>query len=1361
MSIRKRQAVRFTLKIVLSGLVLAGHPAIFVRAADVPLGFLVPEVSTDKLGAEAQAAWQLAEKLTSATLLLPVEDGTFVNQAGQPVALSAFAVIWHHQGDTPAQSGPLYRSQTVQALRQYVDGGGGLFLSGAALAMVHTLGIEPVRPRMGNGGSDAYQVKLIAALRDHPVFAGLSFEGIFEGNTLVSLTNGGWPAYADFHGSGGPTCGMLLARANSGEENPLAEYASGQGRVIVLGWRAANYALTDNRHRENLERLTGNILAYLAAKEQWQEIVLRPVAIAAATVPGVSSEQWQALERAIGDLSRTFAARYPHGPQYLQQLQALQQAHREVLGEEPTDGASAAARTLSGEQLKQLNEIARQFEQLKRDALLANPLLNFDRLLLVRRNASNLGLPANWQSNSCLPKTGFDNQLAVLSPVRPDGELTPLFQPESGRFVGDVDLHFDAQRMLFSMPGTNGCWQVFEMNVDGSGLRELPLIHETDVDNYDACYLPDGRILFTSTAPFVGVPCVYGSSHVTNTYLLDHDGSIRQLTVDQEHNWCPTVLNNGRLLYLRWEYTDLPHSNSRILFHMNPDGTGQMEYYGSNSFFTNSFFYARPVPDHPTKVVGIATGHHGVSRSGRLLILNPALGRQEADGVVQEIPGWGKKVEPIIKDNLVDSAWPQFLHPFPLSEKYFLVSARPTPQSDWGIYLVDVFDNMLLLCEQPGYALFEPIPLRQTATPPIIADKVDRDVQDALVYVNDIYSGGGLRGIPRGAVKRLRLVSYHFSYRGMGGLLGAIGMDGPWDIKRVLGSVPVEADGSALFRVPAYTPIAVQPLDEHGQSLQLMRSWFTAMPGEVLSCVGCHEQQNTVTVNRKTIAALRAPADINPWHGPVRGFSFAREVQPVLDKFCVGCHDGSTLDDGQVLTDLRGKSIIGDWSSQIAGHVDVSVGGKFSDSYAQLHRFVRRPGIESNIRLLTPMEFHADTTELVQLLRAGHHGVQLDAEAWDRLVTWIDLNAPFHGTWSEIVGESAVRDVNRRARDMRQRFTGMVDDPELIPASAVKEISPVMPEPVVETAQPPLDCHDWPFDPADARQRQAKMGDWQQTVDLGNGRTLELVRIPAGQFVMGDAHGHPNERPRAVVTIGRPFWMTRFEVTNEQFALYDAAHDSSVEPMHGYQFGIHGFPVNQPRQPVVRVSWTDAVGFCRWLSERTGRRFNLPTEAQWEYACRAGTDSPFWYGDLTVDYSQLANLGDAKLSEFALDTYVQVRQVPNPNQYDDWIPKDERFNDGGFVSAEVGRYQPNPWGLCDMHGNVWEWTRTLHRPYPYCDHDGRNDPSASERRVIRGGSWYDRPKRCRSAFRLAYEPFQGVFNVGFRVVLEEDVLAEE
>jgi len=1326
-------------------------------AADPKVGFLAPETSADKMGPEARAAWRLARKLMPAELILPVGDGRFLDQKGAEVPLDRFYVVWHHQGDSIAQTGPVYQAKTVQALRRYVGDGHGVYLSGAALAMVHTLGIEPVRPRLGNGGSDAYEAKMIPVVKKHPVFQGLAFSGVFDGKTMVQLTSGGWPAYSDFLGTGGPTRGMLLARANSGAENPMAEYELGKGRVIVLGWRAPHYGLTDNAHRDSLERLTRNVLTYLGDQKQWQEIVLRPANVPQGAEPGIPERQWQSLELAIGDLIETFADRYPKGPEYLRRLRTLQKSSDALLGDNGSGGVSTGEGKLDGDTLKQIGQIARQFAELKKDALLANPLLDFDRLLLVKRSAGNLGLPANWQSNSSLRMTGYDNRLAVLSPVRPDGKLTTLFKPEGGRFVGDVDLHFDADRMLFSMPGANGRWQVHEMNADGSNLHELRLILQGDVDNYDACYLPDGRILFTSTAPFVGVPCVYGNSHVTNLYILEKDGSIRQLTVDQEHNWSPAVLNNGRVLYLRWEYSGLPHSNSRILFHMNPDGTGQMEYYGSNSFFTNSFFYARPIPGHPTKVVGIATGHHGVHRSGRMLILDPARGRHEAEGVVQEIPGWNQKVRAVIKDNLADGVWPQFLHPYPLGENYFLVSARPTPQSLWGVYLVDTFDNFLLLCEEPGYAMLEPVPLRKTPRPPVVKDRVDPNRTDAIVYLNDIYFGGGLKGIPRGTVRKLRLFTYHFSYRGMGGLLGAVGMDGPWDIKRVLGTVPVEADGSALFRVPANTPISVQPLDEQGQALQLMRSWFTAMPGEVVSCVGCHERQNSVTPNRRTTAAGRAPSKITPWYGPVRGFAFKREVQPVLDRYCVGCHDGQSQEDGRQIADLRGGKTITDWNSKIAGHVNPAVGGKFSVSYGELHRFVRRPGIESNIRLLTPMEFHADTTELIQMLKKGHHNVKLDPESWDRLVTWIDLNAPYHGTWTEIVGEAAVKNVSRRAREMRKLYAAVDEDPEAIPPAPVEEISSIIPGPSAETVQRTVDCPGWPFDAEEARRRQAEAGLAERTIELADGVELELVRVPAGEFVMGDIAGHVDERPATRVKIERPFWIGRFEVTNEQFALFDPDHDSRVEPMHGYQFGIHGYPVNRPRQPAVRLSWRQAAAFCKWLSGKTGRRCDLPTEAQWEYACRAGTATPMWYGDPDTDFAKFANLGDAKLREFALDTYVHVRVVPNPNKYDDWVPKDERYNDGSFVSADVGKYQPNRWGLHDVHGNVWEWTRSAFRPYPYRDDDGRNVPAADGPRVVRGGSWYDRPKRCRSAFRLGYQPYHAVFNVGFRVAMEADV----
>lgn len=172
-------------------------------------------------------------------------------------------------------------------------------------------------------------------------------------------------------------------------------------------------------------------------------------------------------------------------------------------------------------------------------------------------------------------------------------------------------------------------------------------------------------------------------------------------------------------------------------------------------------------------------------------------------------------------------------------------------------------------------------------------------------------------------------------------------------------------------------------------------------------------------------------------------------------------------------------------------------------------------------------------------------------------------------------------------------------------------------------------------------------------------------------------------------------------------------------------------------------------------------QFSLPSEAQWEWACRAGSSTPFWFGDLNADYSRYANLGDIRLKEFATCSsykqYESVRIIENPNKYDDWIPRDTLYNDGGFISEQVGRYICNPWDLFDMHGNVWEWTRSVYRPYPYRTNDGRNDTTHKNvKRVTRGGSWYDRPFRATSSFRLPYRDYQKVYNVGFRIVMTEE-----
>ena len=1022
----------------------------------------------------------------------------------------------------------------------------------------------------------------------------------------------------------------------------------------------------------------------------------------------------KALRLAIEDLIATFGDRYPNGAKYLSRLEALEKAEA---------GADAAA----------------ERQTLRSEALLANPLLDFDGLLLVRRRKHD-GMFVNGSAR-WYPREGFDDELVLLSPVRPDGRLTSVYKPAGPVFVGEMDLHWDADRLLLTTIGSQNCFHVFEMNLATRTLRQVTPAEHADIDYYDPCYLPNGNLLFTSTSNYQSTPC-NRQGHTETLGLIDVQGKIRRLTFDQEYNWFPRVMNDGRVMYLRWEYCDLPHAFSGVLFQMNPDGTGQRELYGSGTYWPNRIFSPRPIPGHPTRIVGITHGHHDAGTYGNLVLFDPSGGRQGTDGAVQRIPGYGEKVEPVLADWMNQVApWARFAHPYPLSDKYFLVSAQmpSTPQGTgyqgrFGIYLVDVFDNIVPISVQADGNLFEPIPLRRRPRPPVVPDQADLARTDALVYLQDVYAGTGLAGVPRGTVKRLRLFTYHFCYRGTGGQWDRVGMDGPWEPKQVLGTVPVAGDGSAYFRIPANTPISVQPLDGDGKAIQLMRSWFTAMPGEKVACVGCHENRLTSPATSAMASLRNPPSEITPWYGPVRGFSFAREVQPVLDKYCVGCHAGQPRPDGKPGLDLRDAPPVVRPPEFGVGN-SFTLPAKFTPSYRALVPLVRNASLEPDRAVLTPCEFHADTTQLVQMLRKGHHGVRPDAEAWDRLYTWIDLNCPAHGTWHEatvaVPAAAILKLRDRRQELLRLYAAGRDEDPEAVPAAPLQRPDPILPAPEQAAAET-VACPGWPFDAAEAKRRQSAGAVTMRTVDLGSGERLEMTYIPADEFVMGDNDGTPDERPPARVRIGRPFWMSRFEVTNGQFRQFDPTHDSRLERMGFLHFSLErrGAPMNGPAQPVVRVSWQQAMEFCRWLAEKTGEPFSLPTEAQWEYACRAGTDGPF--------ACELAK-----------------PRVYTPEDQHTWA-KPPNLNTWAYYSHDVGQGPANAWGLHNMHANVAEWTLSTYRPYPYRDDDGRNDPMAEGRRVVRGGSFCDQPQRCRSAFRLDYPSWQKVFNVGFRVVASAD-----
>ena len=1147
-----------------------------------------------------------------------------------------------------------------------------------------------------------------------------------------------------------------------------------EDRIFEFDWRAGDWAALAQRYARACESVPP--LAVQALKlapavtdqrglEQLRETCYRRSRILAAARDRALGFDFDALRSAIQDLTASFPEKYPGN-----HLESLARAQASLAA------ALAKFRPDRLEAWTTLESAVTALESFRREALLANPLVDFNALLLIKRvplggarrtswegfgYGEFLGVPrqSSWNYGTMPDVDTWTNEIALLSPVRPSGKLTTFYQPPDTRLVNDLELHWDANKLLFSMPDSHQNWQVHELTLSASTHtaerppRQLTPSAHRDVHNYDAIYLPNDEIIFLSTAPLQGVPCNAGVI-VGMLYKMAANGDgIRQLTFEQDHDYTPSVLNNGRVLYLRWDYTDPPHVWNRLLMSMNPDGTSQMEYTGANSYWPNAMFFARAIPNHPTKIVSIVTGHHE-GRVGELFIFDPAKGRHETDGVVQRIPRKGPPVLPKIEDKLTEHSWPKFLHPWPLSDKYFLVACKPEPDALWGIYLADVFDNLTLVREEEGVALLEPVPLRPRPRPPAIEDRVQPSQTNAVVYMEDIYSGPGLRGVPRGTVKALRLFTYHFGYQRLAGIDHRIGADGPWEVKRVLGTVPVEADGSALFSVPAKTPLSFQPLDAEGQAVALMRSWVSAQPGEYVSCVGCHDRQSSAPASLDRRIALTKPArQITPWRGPQRGFSFAREVQPVLEKYCVGCHNG----DQAALPDLRrdqggfvvyrGGQLDGEFARKGKQELLGKYGAVFEPSYVALRQFVRVGGLESDLHLLPPREFAADTSELIQMLIKGHHNVRLDADAWDRLVTWIDLNAPCHGTWAETT--KIPGDQVRRRLELRKLYGGVVQNCEAVPDSdGEKELpKPVLPELEKSPLPVPPAPAGWPFTAERGKAMQGSAGSARRSVDLGGGVTMELVRIPAGSFVLGDTNGAPDEREQRVVRIERPFWMAQCEVSNQQFGQFDPAHDSRFEHRSSWEFdeAYTGWPLNRPQQPVVRVSWDEAVAFCGWLSKKLGQRVSLPTEAQWEWACRAGTATPFNYGELDTDFSTFANLGDANLRKLADEGW----RPKSP----DLVPKDARFNDGALVTADVGCYHPNAWGLHDMHGNAAEWTCSEYQFATTAADDVRKR-DARMKKVVRGGSWRDRPKLCRSASRWAYDPWQKVFNVGFRVIIE-------
>lgn len=577
---------------------------------------------------------------------------------------------------------------------------------------------------------------------------------------------------------------------------------------------------------------------------------------------------------------------------------------------------------------------------------------------------------------------------------------------DPGGVIRDPDVSYDGRRVLFAWKKSDreDDYHLYEMDLPSRAVRQLT--SGLGVADYEGAYLPDGDIIFNSTRCVQIVDCWW--TEVSNLYRCGGDGRfLRRLTFDQVHDNYPTVTDDGRILYTRWEYNDRGQIYPQPLFRMYPNGAQQTEYYGNNSYFPTTILHARGIPG-TGKVLAVLSGHHTHQR-GKLAIIDPARGRQETSGVtlvapVQELTG-------TIKIDQYGQDGDQWQYPYPLDEDNYLVTFRPAGEARFGIYFMNKQGQRALLAADPDISCSQPVPLAPRPLPPQPIYPTDWRRTTGGFVIQDVYHGQGLTGVARGTVKKIRVVALDFMATDIGRKHGpsAISDLAAWDVKVVLGEAPVHEDGSAAFEVPARTPVYFQAIDAAGHVVQTMRSWSTLMPGEVFSCVGCHESKNqTVEARRATLVLQAGIQPLEPFHDVTgRGFSFPKTIQPIFDAKCVRCHDGSEPPDLRAtpVWDAAARKF---WNRSY--HELISTdrpSGPANDTNQQLEvieersRYLSWIGRWSVPVMIPPYAHGSSRSPLISLLKSGHEGVCMTEEEMAKLSCWIDLALPHSGDWTE------------------------------------------------------------------------------------------------------------------------------------------------------------------------------------------------------------------------------------------------------------------------------------------------------------------------------------------------------------------------
>lgn len=615
------------------------------------------------------------------------------------------------------------------------------------------------------------------------------------------------------------------------------------------------------------------------------------------------------------------------------------------------------------------------------------------------------------------------------------GHLTdPRAKQDGGTFLSP-ELSFDGKQILFAYVecrgGTvhrfptspeQGQWEagrsfhIFKANIDGSGLEQLT---DGPYNDFDPCWLPDGRIAFVSDRCGGYLRC----DRVCPVYTLyDMDASgagLAKLSYHETHEWQPSVGNDGMLVYTRWDYVDRDSDVAHAIWTSFPDGRDPRTMHGNyperRELRPWMEMSIRSIPGKSSKYVSTAAPHHGQTwgslvqidltrtddRSmGQLRRITPEVPLPESEGAPGEAHPKGKHTP---FSEAYGTAWP-------LSEDFYLCVYSPEvglgasggpaargAQALYGIYLVDSFGNKELIYRDAALACMDPIPVKARPRPPVIPALRSRLVAGAApapatpptaeVAVMNVYDGE--LPWPTGTkITALRIVNL-FPKTTPPADKPRIGTGAQALARGVLGTVPVESDGSAFFTVPAGAPLYFQALDERGLAVQTMRSDTYAHPGERLSCIGCHETKHRASsgASRAMPAALRrAPSAITPEATGSYPLTFPRLVQPVLNQRCIACHDRN-----KKAPKLHGDRFLANGWSEAMGSLSKYAWGMSGGNGTAL----------KEIQYSIPGQVGARASKLFALLSKGHHGVKLSEEELRRITLWLDCNSNFFGDYFE------------------------------------------------------------------------------------------------------------------------------------------------------------------------------------------------------------------------------------------------------------------------------------------------------------------------------------------------------------------------